>query len=390
MVDLFYGIDISSHNDIDDWNAVRGNNLTYASVKTTQGDYYINPKHQQQIDGARAAGVLAGAYHFADPNVAVARNLDHFVNISRSRGAFDSGAFMPMLDVEDSPSDGIHWDAWSANTFIPTFIGGLRDRTGQGLVSVYASLNDWQTILRPDEWADDQVRLWVAVFNGDPGNLEGHQDGRVALHQHTAHGNVPGARSFIDRNVTVNGYSLAQLTIGNVTAPPQPGPAPEPVPTPGGWVAYSVQAGDTLGELAQRFGTSVDELVRINSIRDRNLIYATQVIMVPGGTGGGSTGDGTVPYRINPGDTLSDLATRYGTTVDALVALNNIPDRNTIIAGEWINVPGDVPGRGSYEVQPGDTLGGIAAELGVTIDHLVRLNNIQNPDLIHPGDRLAY
>ncbi|WP_367139642.1 LysM peptidoglycan-binding domain-containing protein [Saccharothrix sp. HUAS TT1] len=391
MVDLYYGIDISSHNDIDDWAAVRGNNITYASVKTTQGDYYINPKHQGQIDGARNAGVLPGAYHFADPNTPVARNIDHFVNISRSRGVFDTGSFMPMLDVEDSAPDGIHWNAWTANTFIPQFIRGLRDRTGQGLVSVYASLNDWRVLLRPDEWADDQVRLWVAVFNGDPGNLQGHQDGRVALHQHTAHGNVPGARGYIDRNVTVNDYSLEQLTIGSVTAPPQPGPAPQPVPTPGGWVPYSVKAGENLSVLAARFGTSVDELVRVNAIRDRNLIYPTQVLMVPGGTGGG---DGSFPHRINPGETLSELAARFGTSVDAIVALNGIPDRDYVRTGDWISIPGSggggAPAGREYQVKPGQYLGGIAQELGVTVDHLVRLNNIQNPDLIHPGDQLRY
>lgn len=399
MSDPAYGIDISSWNDIYDWRQVRGNNLTFASVKTTQGTGYRNPKAAGQAGGARDAGVAPGAYHFADNRLPVGAQVNYFVDNSAPLGLFSEGSLMPMLDVEASPGDGIGWNAWSANTFIPQFIRGLRDRTGVADVAIYASLNDWRTILRPDEWADDDVLVWVAVHNGDPGNLQGYYHRRAGLHQHTAEGNVPGAAGFIDRNITVNGFTLSSLLIGHVN-PPSPGPAPQPQPTPGGWVSYLVQSGDTLSGIAAARGTSVDELARVNQIRDRNLIYVGQVLMVPagGGTGGG---DGSFPYRIQHGDTLSELAGRFGTSVAAISALNGIADPNLIIAGNWINIPGSNSGGGSpapapgssrepHVVQAGEYLGLIAQRLGVSVDHLVRVNNIANPDLIHPGDRLYY
>lgn len=391
--DRDYGIDISSWNAVSNWPAVRGNNISFASIKTTQGDYYTNPSARGQTDGARGAGVAPGAYHFADPNVSVDRNVGHFIDTSKPLGLFEQGSFLPMLDVEDSPRDNIYWNAYNANTFIPQWIRQFRDRSGVAPVAIYASLSVWTGILREDEWADDQVYLWIALYNGDPGNTHGYHHRRAALHQHTNQGNVPGVNGYVDRNVTINGFRTQNLTIGNV-APPAPGPGPAPQPSPGGWVDYRIVPGDTLSGIAAARGTTVDELVRVNSIRDRNLIYVGQVIRVPAGSGGGSTEH----YRIQPGDTLSAIAAKFGTTVEAIAAANGIPDPNKIYAGQWIDIPrGGGGGRAEtppharvYTVQPAEYLGLIAGKLGVTVDHLVRMNNIQNPNLIFPGQQLRY
>ncbi len=56
--------------------------------------------------------------------------------------------------------------------------------------------------------------------------------------------------------------------------------------------------------------------------------------------GGGTAG--LVPYRIVRGDTLTKIARRFGTTVDALVEINHIKNRNRIYAGDIIYVPGYV------------------------------------------------
>lgn len=248
-----YGIDVSRWNDVGNWAAVRGNNITFASIKLTQGDYYTSPAAAAQVSGARAAGVAAGGYHFGDNNVPVARQVAHFVNLARQRGVLDRGAFAPMLDIEDSPNDNIRWNAGTANAFIASFIHQLRDATGVAPVSVYASLSVWQNVLRPNDWADDNVFLWVAVYNGDPGNIGGYSHPRAALHQHTSKGNVPGVNGNVDRNVTLGKFTAGSMTIGNAT-PPQPGPAPQPQPTPGGWVDYQVRSGDTLSAIATARG----------------------------------------------------------------------------------------------------------------------------------------
>lgn len=329
-----YGIDVSKWTTVRDWAAVRGNDIVFSSVKTTQGDYYVSSTAADQVNGSRGAGIVTGGYHFADPNVPVAGNLAQFVSQSRPLGLFEQGAFLPMLDIEDSPTDHIKWTADLANQFVASYIAGLRGDTGIEPVAVYANLGFWRDVLRPDEWADDGVFLWLALYNGDPGNTGGYTHRRLAIHQHTSQGNVPGVDGFADRNVTVGGFTVQALTIGTVAPPPGPPTPPTPTPSPGGWVDYTVQAGDTLSAIAAAHGTTVAVLAEVNHIPDPNRIYAGQVIRVPAGPA-----PTTRHYRVQPGDTLTSIAKRFGTTVAAIVAANHIPDPNRIYPGQWLDIP---------------------------------------------------
>jgi murein DD-endopeptidase MepM/ murein hydrolase activator NlpD len=72
----------------------------------------------------------------------------------------------------------------------------------------------------------------------------------------------------------------------------------------------------------------VDELVRLNNIRNPNLIYPGQELRLPART-----------YTVRPGDTLSQIAQRHGTTVDELVRLNNIRNPNLIYPGQELRLP---------------------------------------------------
>jgi|GEM_PF-2111805 len=120
---------------------------------------------------------------------------------------------------------------------------------------------------------------------------------------------------------------------------------------------YIVKSGDTLSFIANKYNTTVDELVRLNNIKDRNKIYPGQVIILPQNTGSlkptdnknesksEAKGDAAKAtsnentYIVKPGDTLSFIANKYNTTVDELVKLNNIKDRNKIYPGQVINLP---------------------------------------------------
>lgn len=95
--------------------------------------------------------------------------------------------------------------------------------------------------------------------------------------------------------------------------------------------------------------------------------------------------DQTFPYTVRRGDTLWALSRRFGTTIPILVDLNHILNPNLIYVNQILRIPGAAPIEKTYTVQPGDTLWGISQRYGVTVNQIVQLNNIPNPDLIYPG-----
>ena len=103
---------------------------------------------------------------------------------------------------------------------------------------------------------------------------------------------------------------------------------------------YRVQAGDTLSAIAQRFGTTYGALASANHISDPNVITVGQVLTVSGtASPAGRAGSGST-YTVQAGDTLSAIAQRFGTTYGALASANHIADPNVITVGQVLAVSG--------------------------------------------------
>src|SRR5690606_16464754 len=101
---------------------------------------------------------------------------------------------------------------------------------------------------------------------------------------------------------------------------------------------YTVKRGDTLSHIAKRFGTTVNELVRLNNIKNPNLIFPGQELKINGSASSKSTSSSKAQYyTVKKGDTLSHIAVRYKTTVSNLVKLNpSIKNPNLIFPGQKI------------------------------------------------------
>lgn len=96
---------------------------------------------------------------------------------------------------------------------------------------------------------------------------------------------------------------------------------------------YTVRAGDTLSSIASKFGTSYQALASLNGISNPNLIYVGQVLRV-----NGSANAGSVYYTVRAGDNLSAIASRYGTSYQSIAALNGLANPNLIYAGQTLKI----------------------------------------------------
>ena len=113
-----------------------------------------------------------------------------------------------------------------------------------------------------------------------------------------------------------------------------PRPVASPAPTPGEDVYHTVQPGENLFRIALRYGTTVDALVAANHLPGRDSVRAGQELLIPAG----GTGD-TNTYVVQAGDTLYSIARRYGTTAEALASLNGSGPSDPIAVGQTLRVP---------------------------------------------------
>lgn len=176
-------------------------------------------------------------------------------------------------------------------------------------------------------------------------------------------------------------------------------------------IVHVVVRGDTLSRIASRYGSTISQLVEANSIDDPDLIWVGQKIIIPGtGTAGaepapspGSEGEPETAdtatrtgrhHVVQRGENLASIAAQYpGTTAEQIAGSNGIID-GVIYAGTRLFLDGPAfvaegtEGEMTYVVVRGDRLGDIAAAHDTTVQLLVELNDIPNPNLILSGQRL--
>lgn len=96
-----------------------------------------------------------------------------------------------------------------------------------------------------------------------------------------------------------------------------------------------------------------------------------------------------VLYTVLPGNTLWGIANFFGTTVDEIIKLNNLTEPELIYPDMVLKIPVDRPSAPRYyAVRPEDTLYGIASRYSLDVNDLARINNLANPNMIYPGQIL--
>lgn len=144
---------------------------------------------------------------------------------------------------------------------------------------------------------------------------------------------------------TTPGTTPAGSTGAGTAVASSPSVAPPPtatrIPSAGG-TTYIVKRGDTLSAIARMYGTTVTAIAQANGITNPSRIYTGQKLIIPAGgsvSSSGGTASGSKVYIVQRGDSLARIAARYGTTVDAIVRANNLRNPNLIYAGQKLIIP---------------------------------------------------
>ena len=318
----YEGIDVSNWQGYIDYNAVRNDGVDLVYIKSSQGSNYKDPYFDINYENAKANGLKVGAYHFV-----TARSITEAQNEARFFASIISGKQLDCKLAMDFEEFG-DLNSSQINDISRAFLEELKNITGKDTI-VYSDLYNAQNTFRLSN--DDP--LWIA-FYGNYQELENiNTDWRTwEGQQYTDVGRVNGVNGHVDRNIFTQ-----EIILGDASEIPQTEAPAEGNPSER--ITYTVQSGNTLWQIAREYGVTIDEIANLNNIQNPNLIFPGEQLTIVTNTNFDKVHAlGKIFYTVQSGDTLSELAIRFDTTVESIVNLNNIQNPNLIFVGQRLRI----------------------------------------------------
>ena len=332
------GIDISKYQAGIDLNNIKNNGYDFVIIRagyTGWGDgesKAVDPSFEEFYSKAKSAGLGVGAYYFtiATSYQEGVEEANWLYNNCLKGKQFDYPIY---IDVEDDTGGKQYLRKAGKDATTQGIKGFCKTMEKLGYyVGIYASdISGFKDMMNIDELKD--YDKWVARYSKKPEYVT-----EYGMWQYTSSGKVNGYSGNLDLNEAykdypniiksngLNGYSKDSSSSNSHQINTD---------TTSKETIYTVVGGDTLSGIANRYGTTYQKLAEYNGISNPNLIYPGQQIRIPGGSNQGSS---AVYYTVVTGDNLTKIANRYGTTVNQLVEWNNIANANLIYPGQKLRV----------------------------------------------------
>ena len=344
--------------DISNWQ--NGINLAAVDmdgviIKATQGTSYVSPDCDRQVQQAIAEGIPWGVYHYVNGSGAKAE-ADFFVDSCKNY----IGEGILCIDWEQGDNA-----AWGNEAYLKQVIDRVIERTGVVPLK-YASkaVFPWNTSKDSGSWVAQYADNNATGWQEKPWNEGAYT---CAIRQYSSHGKLDGWGGFLDLNkayMTKEAWMKYACPSGK-----KPKPVPETKPTD----ASAKSAADLMIEVVEKgingdarkqyLGTryrEVQDLINhISSASTEDLVRETWA----GAYGNGSRRQAALGWCVRNG------VNRWQEVMDA--------------------INGQTKTKSVYTVKAGDTLSAIASRYGTTASKLAGANGITNPNLIYPGQRIV-
>ncbi len=166
---------------------------------------------------------------------------------------------------------------------------------------------------------------------------------------------------------------------------------------------HVVAWGETLYSIARAYDLAPQVLASANGIGVNQWVYAGERLTIPSSaTAVNPAVSATTPsgyYTVRAGDTLFSIATRFGATLNAIAAANDLPANGVLYVGWTLKIPGASANQSptassnlstmTYIVQPGEYLARIALRYNTTVQVIAQANDLPNNWIVYAGQRLV-
>ena len=310
------GIDISNHNGNIDFTKVKKAGINFVMIRSSYGWFNEDSNFRNNVKGCEAVGLPYGLYHYS-----YARNLNEakievegLIKLAKTCNP----KYPIVIDMEDADGykskNGVNNDMCVQ---ICEYVCLELEKAGY-YAMIYANL-DWLKN-KINNTRLDRFDKWVAQWSS-----QCTYNKQYGIWQYTSNGTVDGINGRVDMNISYKDYPSI---IKGTTQPTKPVEQPKT-----DLIDYKIKSGDTLSKIAAKYGTTVSYLTQINNISNPNVIYAGHTIKVPKPTKATE-----ITYVVKAGDTLSGIASKYGTTYQAIAQKNGIANPNLIYPGQVLKI----------------------------------------------------
>lgn len=369
---IYEGIDVSGWQGEIDFAKVKNAGINFVYIKSSEGKNTVDRYFRRNYEKAKANELKIGFYHYVRARTVedAVLEAEHFANTIAGTVPDCKLA----MDFENFGNLSIN----EINRISIAFLEKVEELTKKKMI-IYS--NTWAARNIFSKELANKYPLWIAQYyvsnpsdNGKWNNWEGFQ--------YTDKGRIPGINGYVDRDKFTE-----KILLENKEEIPNSNQNSNNTEN---YIRYKIQRGDTLYKIAIKYNTTVNELVRINNIKNPNVIYANQTLLIPTKNNSISNGNddkNNTIYIVRKGDTLYSIAKKYNTTVQTIVSNNNIRNPNLIYPGERLIIVKSTENIQikymTYKVKKGDTLYDIANKYNTTISKLAYINGIRNVNYIY-------
>ncbi|CAM4109458.1 LysM peptidoglycan-binding domain-containing protein [Mesobacillus thioparans] len=323
-------VDISHHQPTSRINwAQAAKEVAFMVIRVQYGSYLIDREYRSHVANCKKHGIPFGHYAYA-----LFKNVEDAKKEAKDfLKRMDPEAKFLVVDVEERTTATVKEMALAAQAFIDV----LKD-AGVEKVGLYTGHHFYKPYGMENVKADF---LWIPRYGANDGTPNQKPDYPCCLWQYTDKGRVSWYSGNVDLN-QINGDKTLEWFTGegkqivkDVTPKKVKG-----AQSIASVKVHVVKPGDTLSKIAVKYKTTVEALVKLNNIHNKDLIFTGQKIKYQG-TANVSTKKASSTkkfHKVQKGDTVSELALKHGSSIQDIKAWNKLDSKYTIITGSTIRV----------------------------------------------------